>query len=67
MKDSSNTSNSPISPETLLGLATAPFLVGFLASRSLTQTLTDLGVASEEIFRGDRLPLLQVRDDESEH
>ncbi len=29
-----------------------------LAFRSLTQSLIELGQASEEIFRGDRLPIL---------
>jgi hypothetical protein len=41
-----------------LALATSPFLVGILAARSLNQTLIDIGQASEEILRGDRLPIL---------
>jgi hypothetical protein len=47
------------SPTLLLSLATAPFLVGLLAARALAQTLIDVGQASEEVFRGDRLPVLR--------
>lgn len=42
----------------LLSLATAPFLIGVIASRELLQNLIDLGKTSEEVFRGERLPLL---------
>ncbi|OKH26857.1 hypothetical protein NIES593_02135 [Hydrococcus rivularis NIES-593] len=41
-----------------LSLATTPFVLGMLAFRSLTQSLIELGQASEEVFRGDRLPIL---------
>jgi hypothetical protein len=50
--------NLKISSELLLGLATAPLLVGLLASKALADLMQDLGLASEEVFRGDRLPVL---------
>ncbi|NJO93677.1 MAG: hypothetical protein HC820_03650 [Hydrococcus sp. RM1_1_31] len=45
-----------------VSLATSPFLIGVLTVRSLTQTLIELGEASEEVFRGDRLPILNFPD-----
>ncbi|MCU0537046.1 MAG: hypothetical protein MUD14_24435 [Hydrococcus sp. Prado102] len=60
-----NTSHKSNSHSNLwLALATSPFLVGILAARSLSQTLTDIGQASEEILRGDRLPILKFPDRE---
>jgi hypothetical protein len=50
--------NLKISSELLLGFATAPLLVGLLASKALAELMQDLGQASEEVFRGDRLPVL---------
>ena len=41
-----------------LSLVTFPLLVGLGISRPLTQAILELGKASEEIFRGDRLPIL---------
>ncbi|AFY75602.1 MAG: hypothetical protein IGR93_18865 [Hydrococcus sp. C42_A2020_068] len=49
---------SPLPASLWLSLATTPFLFGMLAFRSLTQSLIELGQASEEVFRGDRLPIL---------
>jgi len=50
--------NLKISSELLLGLATAPLLVGLLASKALAELMQDIGQSSEEVFRGDRLPVL---------
>lgn len=50
--------NLKISSELLLGFATAPLLVGLLAGKALAELMQDLGQASEEVFRGDRLPVL---------
>ncbi|UBF24416.1 hypothetical protein K9N68_22310 [Kovacikia minuta CCNUW1] len=47
-----------IVPEFLLGLATAPLLVGLVGTKVVTQALRELGELSEEVFRGDRLPTL---------
>jgi hypothetical protein len=53
---------SASSPTLLLGLATAPLLAGILVARSLGEVITELGRTSEEMFRGDRLPILKVRE-----
>lgn len=45
--------------EVVLGVITVPVLGGLVGARSLQQTLIELGKASEELFRGDRLPILQ--------
>jgi len=46
-------------PMTLaIGATTAPFLGLLLSGRAVAQQLTQLGVSSEELFRGDRLPVL---------
>lgn len=49
----------PVSPEVLLSLAMGPVLLGVLTGTALLNTLTELGRTSEEVFRGDRLPLLK--------
>jgi hypothetical protein len=41
-----------------LSIATSPFIFSILALYLLTELLTELGKASEEIFRSDRLPIL---------
>jgi hypothetical protein len=51
-----NQSNSV--PNILLGLATAPLLVALVGARAATQFMMDLSRSSEEVFRGDRLPIL---------
>lgn len=45
-----------------LSLTTLPYLLGTLALKSLEAGLAALGEASEEVFRGDRLPLLDFPD-----
>ncbi len=45
-----------------LSLLTPPFLLGLTTIASVTQGLTELGQMSEEIFRGERLPLLNFPD-----
>lgn len=42
----------------LLQMATASMLLLFVADKTTSQALTALGEASQEVFRGDRLPLL---------
>ncbi|HEY9641052.1 MAG TPA: hypothetical protein V6C57_11250 [Coleofasciculaceae cyanobacterium] len=44
----------------LLSLTTAPLLLVLIGSKTLAAAMTDLGQASEEIFRGDRLPVLHI-------
>jgi len=41
-----------------LSVVTFPLLVGLGVARPLTQGIVELGRLSEEIFRGDRLPIL---------
>jgi len=45
-------------PDLLLGAATLPLLLGLVASKAMSQAIQDLGLLSEEVFRGDRLPFL---------
>jgi hypothetical protein len=45
-----------------LSLLTPPFLVGLMTLNSLSQGLQELGEMSEEIFRGDRLPLIPLSE-----
>ncbi|MBI4782577.1 MAG: hypothetical protein HY785_14850 [Oscillatoriophycideae cyanobacterium NC_groundwater_1537_Pr4_S-0.65um_50_18] len=52
-----------------LSLSTVPLLLVVLGSKALAQALNEWGQASEEIFRGDRLPVLHIPTpvDESPH
>lgn len=52
-------SRSPSLLRLAIGAATLPLLSGIVASRWLGAGLGQLGSASEELFRGDRLPLLK--------
>ena len=49
-----------------LSLLTAPFLLGLAIMDNLTQELIQMKKASEEIFRGERLPILKVEPMEDE-
>jgi hypothetical protein len=42
----------------LVSLVTGPFLLGVVGSYLVMELLQGLGEMSEEIFRGDRLPIL---------
>lgn len=59
-------SKLPINLENVLGFVTLPFLLGVRATDSVGESLIKLGQASEEIFRGDRLPLLNLSQLEAE-
>jgi hypothetical protein len=52
----------PGSPDLLLSLATVPVLLGIVTLKVVNTTLRQLGEMSEELFRGDRLPLLHFPD-----
>ncbi len=56
--DSQTRLNSVFDPEILVGLAVVPVLVGMVGVRAIVDGLQELGSLSEEIFRGDRLPIL---------
>jgi hypothetical protein len=49
-----------------LSLSVAPFLVLYGGGRALYKWSLEIGKASEELFRGDRLPILPVQDTEIE-
>lgn len=57
-------SSSPIPTEFFLSLATAPMLLGILSAQAVFSWLQTAGIASEEVFRGDRLPILHVPNSE---
>lgn len=47
--------------EIALSVLTVPVLGGLVGARSLQQGLINFGEASEELFRGDRLPILHFQ------
>ena len=48
-----------IPQQVLLQLSTGPFLMAMLSGKAVAETLQAIGQASEELFRGDRLPVLK--------
>jgi hypothetical protein len=50
----------------LLSLSTAPLLCLLLGGRALALALTEIGQTSEELFRGDRLPVLKMTAPDAE-
>jgi hypothetical protein len=57
--------NSKQWAEVWIGLGTAPLLVGLLGARAIATAMQEMGTASEEIFRGDRLPILKITPPDS--
>ena len=54
-------SSAPIvSPSLLVSLAATPWLIAIVTVNAASGWLEQLGLASEEIFRGDRLPVLHL-------
>ncbi|WP_293128498.1 hypothetical protein [Microcoleus sp. bin38.metabat.b11b12b14.051] len=53
-----NSSKLPVSSDILLSLAALPMLGGLLAAKAAAEFVASLGVESEEVFRGSRLPVL---------
>lgn len=51
---------SPLEPNWLLSLATVPLLTALVASRLVADWAQQVGWASEELFRGERLPVLPI-------
>jgi hypothetical protein len=47
-----------------LSLVTVPFLLGYLTLRTAAKALEQMGENSEEMLRGDRLPLLNFPAEE---
>ncbi len=53
-----NNANLPIPSDILLSLAALPMLGGLLVASYAAEFVASIGVESEEVFRGSRLPLL---------
>ena len=51
-----------IPKEIFLSLATGPLLVGILCGKAILEFWQGVGEASEEAFRGDRLPTIKFPD-----
>jgi hypothetical protein len=49
-----------VSPSLLVSLAATPWLVTIVTLNAASGFLEQLGLVSEEIFRGDRLPVLHL-------
>ena len=47
----------------IVSMVTGPFLLGLIGARAIADSLTQLGLASEEVFRGERLPILPTVPD----
>lgn len=43
-----------------ISLGAAPLLIALLGARAIATAMQEMGTASEEIFRGDRLPILKI-------
>ena len=50
-----------------MSIAATPWLAAIVSIQAASNFLAQLGVASEEVFRGDRLPVLHFSDLVSEH
>jgi hypothetical protein len=55
---------SAIAPSLLVSLAAAPCVLAIVALRATSEMLERVGQTSEEIFRGDRLPVIHVPTEE---
>lgn len=51
-----------VDPTWLMAIATPPMLGALASARALSSALDHLGASSEELFRGDRLPVLHLND-----
>ena len=50
----------PIPVDLAVSMASAPLLLALVAGQAALDRVIQLGVESEELFRGDRLPLLPL-------
>lgn len=46
-------------PSVVVSLMTGTLLMTLMGARAVSEVLTQVGLASEELFRGERLPNLQ--------
>ncbi len=59
-------SSAPVvSPSLLVSIAATPWLATIVMLNTASGLLEQLGLASEEIFRGDRLPVLHLPTSET--
>lgn len=68
MPESTNKSDScplPVPSSVLVSIATGPMLVALLGTKALGQLVLELGHKSEELLRGDRLPILHFPEKEN--
>lgn len=56
--------NSQMPTKILLSLSTAPLLLILIGGKALTEFVKEVGQATEEVFRGDRLPILKISNTE---
>ncbi|MBW4623015.1 MAG: hypothetical protein KME17_27105 [Cyanosarcina radialis HA8281-LM2] len=56
----------PLDPEIIVSLAAVPVLLAVVGIKKLSEGISAIGSASEEIFRGDRLPVLHFPDTRDE-
>ena len=54
----------PIPSDILLSFAALPMLGGLLAAKAAAKFVGSIGIESEEVFRGSRLPLLNFPQSE---
>jgi hypothetical protein len=57
-KNTANVPSKEIPTDLFVSLAVAPVLLGVLSMQAILSWLEEVGIASEEVFRGDRLPIL---------
>lgn len=62
ISDATAASVNPLNPppQIVLSLVTVPLLTGMLAGKVLIDFIQEMGQMSEEIFRGDRLPVIDT-------
>jgi hypothetical protein len=65
-KSTANVPLSEIPTDLFVSLAVAPVLLGVLSMHAILSWLEEVGIASEEVFRGDRLPILHFPQSESQ-
>ncbi|WP_333256260.1 hypothetical protein [Microcoleus sp. S13_C5] len=54
----SNSPNLPVPSDILLSLVALPMLGGLVVAKAAAEFVASIGVESEEVFRGSRLPVL---------
>ncbi|MEG4808524.1 hypothetical protein QUA82_12015 [Microcoleus sp. F8-D3] len=53
-----NSPKLPVPSDILLSLVALPMLGGLVAAKAAAEFVASIGVESEEVFRGSRLPVL---------